>query len=162
MKEKFKLTEVWCKIGLIFVFGAFYVLAIPFPEKSRQFPQLLAVISLVMTVIALIVDFSRKDTVEGEITGVDDTGLKVLDANTKRARKKRFYQAWAIILVSTGVGFLGGFLFSALCFFAGFALVFGSRKKRVKNMIIAVAMTMVVYFIFGRTMGVPLLEGVLW
>ena len=54
MKEKFKLTQVWCKIGLIFIFSAFYVVAIPFPEKSRQFPQLLAVISLVMTVIALI------------------------------------------------------------------------------------------------------------
>lgn len=162
MREKFKLTEVWCKIALLFIFSAFYVLALPFPEKSRQFPQLLAVISLVMTVIALIADFSRKDTLRGEITGVDDTELKVLDAKTKSARKKRLYQAWAIILVSTGVGFLGGFLFSALCFFAGFALVFGSRKKQGKNMIIAVAMTIVVYFIFGRTMGVPLLEGVLW
>ena len=162
MREKFKLTEVWCKIALLFIFSAFYVLAIPFPEKSRQFPQLLAVISLVMTVIALIMDFSRKATLQGEITGVDDTELKVLDAKTKSARKKRLYQAWAIILVSTGVGFLGGFLFSALCFFAGFALVFGSRKKQGKNMIIAVAMTIVVYFIFGRTMGVPLLEGVLW
>ena len=162
MREKFKLTEVWCKIALIFIFSACYVLAIPFPEKSRQFPQLLAVISLVMTVIALIVDFSRKDTLRGEITGVDDTELKVLDAKTKKARKRRLYQAWAIILVSTGVGFLGGFLFSALCFFAAFALVFGSGGKRVKNMIIAVALTIVVYFVFGRTMGVPLLEGALW
>jgi len=162
MREKFKLTEVWCKIALIFIFSACYVLAIPFPEKSRQFPQLLAVISLVMTVIALIVDFSRKDTLRGEITGVDDTELKVLDAKTKKARKRRLYQAWAIILVSTGVGFLGGFLFSALCFFAAFALVFGSVEKRVKNMIIAVALTIVVYFVFGRTMGVPLLEGALW
>lgn len=162
MREKFKLTEVWCKIALIFIFSAFYVLAIPFPEKSRQFPQLLAVISLVMTVIALIADFSRKDTLQGEITGVDDTELKVLDAKTKKARKKRLYRAWAIILVSTGVGFLGGFLFSALCFFATFALVFGSGEERVKNMIIAVALTIVVYFVFGRTMGVPLLEGALW
>ena len=162
MKEKFKLTEVWCKIVLIFLFSAFYIVAIPFPEKSRQFPQLLAVISLVMTVIALIMDFSRKGAVEGEITVVDDTELQVLDAKTKSARKKRLYQAWAIILVSTGVGFLGGFLFSALCFFAGFALVFGSRNRWSRNMIIAIAMTIVVYFIFGRIMGVPLLEGVLW
>ena len=162
MREKFKLTEVWCKIALIFIFSAFYVLAIPSPEKSRQFPQLLAVISLVMTVIALIADFSRKDTLRGEITGVDDTELKVLDAKTKKARKKRLYQAWAIILVSTGIGFLGGFLFSTFFYFTGFALIFGAREKLLKNMIIAVIMTIVVYVTFQHMMAVPLLEGLLW
>lgn len=162
MKEKFKLTEVWFKIVLLFVFSGFYILAIPYPAKSKEFPQLLAIISLIMTVISLIMDFSREETVAGEITDVDDTELKVLDAETKRARKKRFYQAWAIILVSTGIGFLGGFLFSTFFYFAGFALVFGTREKLLKNMIIAVAMTIVVYVSFQRIMGVPLLEGILW
>jgi len=161
MKEKFKLTEVRCKIVLLFVFSAFYLLAIPFPEESRQFPQLLAAFSLVLTVIALIADFSRKDSVQGEITDVGDTELKFLDANTKKARRRRYYQAWAIILVSTGIGFLGGFLYSTVCLFAGFGAVFGSREKLLNNMIIALAMTVVVYFIFGRAMGVPLLEGIL-
>ena len=161
MKEKFKLTEVRCKIVLLFVFSAFYLLAIPFPEESRQFPQLLAAFSLVLTVIALIADFSRKDSVQGEITDVGDTELKFLDANTKKARRRRYYQAWAIILVSTGIGFLGGFLYSTVCLFAGFGAVFGSREKLINNMIIALAMTVVVYFIFGRAMGVPLLEGIL-
>jgi len=161
MKEKFKLTEVRCKIVLLFVFSAFYLLAIPFPEESRQFPQLLAAFSLVLTVIALIADFSRKDSVQGEITDVGDTELKFLDANTKKARRRRYYQAWAIILVSTGIGFLGGFLYSTVCLFAGFGAVFGSREKLINNTIIALAMTVVVYFIFGRAMGVPLLEGIL-
>lgn len=161
MKEKFKLTEVRCKIVLLFVFSAFYLLAIPFPEESRQFPQLLAAFSLVLTVIALIADFSRKDSVQGEITDVGDTELKFLDANTKKARRRRYYQAWAIILVSTGIGFLGGFLYSTVCLFAGFGAVFRIREKLLNTMIIALAMTVVVYFIFGRAMGVPLLEGIL-
>ena len=114
MLEKLKLTEVWLKIALLFVFSAFYVAALSFPEQSRQFPQLLAVASLVMTAIALVTDFTRKRAVRAEISGVDDTELKVLDADDLRARKKRYYQAWAIILFSTIVGFLGGFLFSAL------------------------------------------------
>ncbi len=161
MKEKFKLTEVQCKIVLLFVFSAFYLLANSFPEESRQFPQLLAAFSLVLTVIALIADFSRRDSAQGEIIGVDDTELKVLNTHTKKARRRRYYQAWAIIFVSTGIGFLGGFLYSTVCLFAGFGAVFGSRKKLVNNMIIALAMTVVVYFIFGRAMGVPLLEGML-
>ncbi|MBI4289986.1 MAG: tripartite tricarboxylate transporter TctB family protein [Betaproteobacteria bacterium] len=161
MKEKFRLTEVRCKIVLLFVFSAFYLLANSFPEESRQFPQLLAAFSLVMTVIALIADFSRGYSVQGEIIDVGDTELKFLDARTKKARRKRYYQAWAIIFVSTGIGFLGGFLYSTVCLFAGFGAVFGNRKKLVNNMIVALVMTVVVYFIFGRVMGVPLLEGML-
>ena len=162
MKEKFKLTEVWCKIALLFFFSAFYILAIPFPEKSRQFPQLLAVVSLALTLMALVLDFTRKNAVQAEISDVDNTQLEVLDAATKRARRKRYYRAWAIIIVSTGVGFLGGFLFSALCLFAGFAVLSGGREKLIRNAIVGVAMTIVVYVVFGMIMRVPLLSGLLW
>jgi len=162
MLEKFKLTEVWLKIALLFVFSAFYVAALSFPEQSRQFPQLLAVASLVMTAIALVTDFAHKGAVRAEISGVDDTELRVLGADARRARKKRYYQAWAIILLSTIIGFLGGFLFSALCLFGGFALYFGSRAKVLRNLVAGAAMTVVVYLVFGVMMSVPLLNGVLW
>ena len=162
MKEKFRLVEVWCKIALLFFFSAFYLLAIPFPEKSRQFPQLLAVVSLALTLMALVLDFTRKNAVQAEISDVDNTELEVLDAATKQVRRKRYYRAWAIIIVSTGVGFLGGFLFSALCLFAGFAVLSGGREKLIRNAIVGVAMTIVVYVVFGMIMRVPLLSGLLW
>jgi len=162
MTEKLKLTEVWFKIVLLFVFSGFYILAIPYPQESRQFPQLLAVISLILTGAALGMDFFRAQVVAGEIGDVDDTELKVLDAPTRKARRKRFYQAWAILLVSTGTGILGGFLFTTVLLFAGFGLAFGRKESWVRNMSIAVAMTVLVYFVFGRIMAVPLLNGVLW
>ena len=162
MREKFKLFEVWCKIALLFVFSAFYTAAISFPETAKRFPQLLAVIGLAMTVIALVMDFSGKNKAQAEISDVDDTELKVLDAETRRARRKRYYQAWAIIIVCAGIGFLGGFLFSAFCLFAGFALFFGGRENLMRNMIVGVAMTIVVYLVFGMVMKVPLLSGILW
>ena len=162
MKEKLKSTEVWFKIILLFVFSGFFILAIPYPQESRQFPQLLAAISVVLTVIALVMNFLRAQVIAGEIDGVDDTELKVVDTATRNVRRRRFYQAWAILLVSTGVGYLGGFLFSTVLLFGGFGLAFGRRENLVKNMIVAVAMTVVVYFIFGRIMAVPLLNGVLW
>ncbi len=162
MRERFKSTEVWVKIALLVVFGGFYVLAIPFPQDSRQFPQLLASISLVLTAIALGMDFVRRQVVEGMVGGVDDTELMVLDAATRRARRKRFYQAWTILLASTAAGFLGGFLLSTVFLFAGFGLAFGNRENRVRNTVVAVAMTVLVYVVFGRIMAVPLLDGVLW
>jgi len=162
MIEKFRLTDVWCKIALLFVFSVFYVVAIPFPEKAKQFPQLLAIVGLAMTVMALVLDFARRNVVQAEISDVDDTELRVLDAKTKQSRRTRYYQAWAIILVSTGVGFLGGFLFSALCLFSGFAVLFGSRERLLRNAIVGVAMTIAVYLVFGMIMRVPMLDGILW
>ena len=162
MKEKLKLTEVWFKIVLLFVFSGFFVLAIPYPQESRQFPQLLAAISLALTVIALAMDFLRAQVIAGEIGYVDDTELKVVDTATRTARRKRFYQAWAILFVSTATGFVGGFLFSTVLLFGGFGLASGRRENWVKNAIIAVTMTVVVYFIFGRIMAVPLLNDAIW
>lgn len=162
MLGKFKLTEVWFKIALLFVFGAFYVAALPFPEQSRRFPQLLALASLVITAIAVAMDFTRRHAVSAEIPGVDDTEQRVLDADARRARRKRYYQAWAIILFSTIIGFLGGFLFSAVCLFGGFALYSGSRARVARNLVAGAAMTIVVYLVFGVMMGVPLFNGVLW
>ena len=162
MKEKFKSTEVWFKIALLFVFSGFFVFAIPYPQESRQFPQLLAVISLILTVVALAVDFRRTQAIAGEIGDVDDTELVVVDMATRMARRRGLYRSWGILLVSTGAGFLGGFLFSTVLLFGGFGLVFGQRANLVKNLCITAVMTALVYFVFGRIMGVPMLSGVLW
>jgi hypothetical protein len=162
MKEKLKLPEVWFKLVLFIFFGFLFFLAIPYPEKSKQFPQLLAIFSLVMIVISLLADFTRKGTVAAAIADVDDTELKVLDDTTKKSKKKRFYKAWKIILVSTAIGFLGGFLFTSFFLFIGFALFFGDRKNLSKNIFIAVLMTMIIYVSFQWIMGVPLLTGLFW
>ena len=162
MREKFRLTEVWCKIALLFLFSAFYVLALPFPEKSRQFPQLIALMSLGLTVIALVLDFTRRSAVQAEISSVDNAELEVLDGATKRARRGRYYRAWAIVIVSTGVGILGGFFFSALFLIGGFSVLFGSKEHAKRNALAGTAILLGVYIVFGKIMGVPLLSGLLW
>lgn len=161
MREKFVSTDFWCKVALLFVFGAFYVLARPFPEESRQFPQLLAAISLLLTLAALAADFVRRGGTRGEIGDVDDTELKPADPETRSARRRRFWQAWAILLASAGAGLVGGFVYSVIGLFAGFALAFGSGEKRAGNLFVAAALTVAVYFVFGKLMGVPLMQGLL-
>jgi hypothetical protein len=161
MKEKFASTDFWCKLALLFVFGAFYLLARPFPQEARQFPQLLAAISLLLTLVALAADFARQGVKHGEVGGVDDTELKPADPRTRSARSRRFWLAWAILLASAGVGLAGGFLYSVIGLFAGFALAFGGREKRTGNLFIAAVLTAAVYLVFGKLMGVPLMEGLL-
>ena len=161
MKEKFASTDFGCKVALLFIFGAFYLLARPFPEESRQFPQLLAAVSLLLTLIALAADLVRRGGTRGEIGDVDDTELKPVDPETRRLRRRRFWLAWAILLASAGVGLAGGFLYSVIGLFAGFALAFGSSEQRARNLVIAAALTAAVYFVFGKLMGVPWMEGLL-
>lgn len=162
MKEKLRSTEVWFKILLLFVFSGAYLLAVPFPHESRQFPQLLAVVSLALTIAALAADFLRGQASAGEIGAVDDTELRVLDGQAPKERRRRFIQAWAIILVATAAAFLGGFLLGAALIFAGFGVAFGHRENLLRNLIVAAAMTAGVYVVFGRIMAVPVLDGLLW
>jgi len=157
-----KRTDVRFKLALMFFFGLLYVLAIPYPQKSRQFPQLIALFSLATVVISLISDFARKVSVTEGIAQVDDTELTRLDEEGKRERKRRFYRAWGIILASTSAGLLGGFAFTAFFLFAGFALIFGDRKKLFKNAVMAVGMTICIYLAFQWLMGVPLFSGIFW
>ena len=157
-----KRTDVQIKLGLLILFGLLYVLAIPYPEKSRQFPQLVALFSLAAIVVSLIGDLARKATATARIAQVDDTELTGTDEQNKSENKKRFYRAWGVILVSTAAGLLGGFLFTALFLFTGFASIFGHRKDLFKNLVLAAAMTVFIYFVFERLMGVPLLSGLFW
>jgi len=157
-----KRTDVRIKLVLLVFFGLFYVLAIPYPEKSRQFPQLIAVFTLAALVVSLIADFTQKVTVTAQIAQVDDTELTGIDEQVKNEKKKRFYRAWGVILVSVAAGLLGGFLFTTFFLFAGFALIFGQRKNAFKNMALAVVMTIGIYLVFEWLMGVPLLSGIFW
>ena len=162
MIEKLKLPEVRLKLVLFVFFVFLFLLSIPYPAKSKQFPQLIALFSLIMILISLVTDFAKKGAVAKEITDVDDTELKVIDETATRLRRKRFYRAWEIILVSTAAGFLGGFLFSSFFYFIGFAIFFGERKNLIKNLVIAGLMTLIMYLLFQWIMKVPLLTGILW
>jgi hypothetical protein len=162
MKEKPKPTEVWFKLVLFVFFGLFFLLAIPYPEKSKQFPQLIAVFSLIMIVISLIIDFTWKGRVAEGIADVDDAELKVLDSPIQKTKRKRFYKAWAIILISTAMGFSGGFLFTTFFLLMGFALFFGERGNLFKNTVVAVAMTIIIFFIFQWVFQIPLLKSFIW
>jgi hypothetical protein len=157
-----KRTDVRFKLVLMVFFGLLYVLAIPYPEKSRRFPQLIALFSLAVGLISLITDVMRKAAVTVEIAQVDDTDLTRIDEPAKNEKKKRFLRAWGIILASLAAGLLGGFLFTTFFMFAGFALIFGDRQYLFKNMAIAVVMTVCIFLAFQWLMGVPLLSGIFW
>jgi hypothetical protein len=162
MLEKLKRTEVWFKVVLLAFFGILYAQAFSFPQQSRQFPHLIALPSLILTLVSLVIDFAGKKMATGQIAGTEDAELTTLDESARRERKKRFWQAWGIILVSMAIGFLGGFLFSAFSLLVGFAFLFGRKENLRKNLIYAVAITIATYLVFQWFMDVPLLRGTLW
>jgi hypothetical protein len=161
MMEILKRKEVWFKLLLLVVFVFLFITAIPYPLKSKQFPQLVAIFTLIVIALSLITDFIGKPAPAGGKTE-NNNELAVNDGAADRAMNRRFYEAWAIILVSTAIGFLAGFLFLSFFLFLGFALRSESRKKLLQNIVIAVLSTVIIYFTFDWMMAIPLLDGILW
>jgi hypothetical protein len=173
MKEILKQTDVWFKLVLFVFFAFIYLSSIPFPQKSKQFPQLMSGFSMIIVVISLFIDFTKKNKKEApasdlkallrdETASVEDLEAALVDEAPRKINKRKFYLAWIVILVSSAIGFFGGFLVTTLCLFEGFALFFGKKEHLIRNTLVAVGVTLLIYVTFHKLMGVPLLSGVVW
>lgn len=183
MAKRFRPLETIFKVCLIAFFLLLLWMGRDYPAKSRLFPQLLGGISILFILLSFVQDF-LKSKGERKAEGVkkpeppsadvreetlrrlkeaeehaDDAGYVELEASLK---KKRLTQGVIIILISLGIGYLGGFLLIVPFYFISFGILHGDRKKAVKYVIIAAAVTVVTYLSFTSLMGVPLLRGALW
>jgi hypothetical protein len=157
MKATLKRLDVWCKIALMALFATLYLMARSYPSESRQFPQLIAGFTLAILLFSLIRDFAGKTAVAAGSAEAGDAGFHAADQSSEgRDRRRRFTLTWVMIIVSTGLGFWGGFLITTFLLFIGFALFFGEKKHLVRNTLSAVAVTAVIYFIFEWIMRIPL------
>lgn len=149
--------EICFKLVLFFLFGTGYMVAMQYSHKARQVPCLIALLTLILIAFSLAGDLYRwlrereSSSTKGGRPAVEGT------------RRTRFFKAWLIIIVSTGVGVLGGFLFTAFFLFAGFPLLLGDEEGRplVWQLSLAAIMTACIYIVFEYLMGVPLLSGLL-
>ena len=155
-----------------------------YPEKSRLFPQLLGIVTIILILISfaqrLIRPRGATQKEEGkafetpaedvreeklrwvkelEEKGEGDAGYELLE---KSLRRKRLVQSVVIILISLGIGHLGGFLLTVPFYFIAFGLLHGQKKDTLRYIVIAVGITVVIYLVFAHLMGVPLLRGLWW
>src|SRR5205809_2984220 len=137
---------------LLVVFVALYSLATTYPERSRQFPQLIALVTIALLLLALGRNFARSFT----------TAACTRRDRWDRERAARVARAFSVIVVATACGAVGGFLISVVLFFLGFAFFFGTRQAFWRHAAIGVAISAVIWILFDQIMGVPLLAGVLW
>jgi hypothetical protein len=183
MARRFKPLETIFKLCLIAFFLVLLWMGRDYPVKSRMFPQILGGISILFIIFSFLQDFLKprggKDEVEvkepePDVSDVreetlrrlreaeehaDDAGYVELEADVKR---KRLTQSVIIILISLGIGYLGGFLLIVPFYFMAFGILHGGRKKALKYVFIAAGVTIVTYLSFSWLMGVPLLRGALW
>ena len=139
------------------MFGIGYLGAMHYSQKARQFPQLIALITLILLALSFLGDLYRRLRERESLL----TGASIPATEDNGIRRLRFYKAWLIIIVAMGVGMLGGFFFSTLFLLAGFPLLLGDGKGRrlVWDLSLAVIVTACIYLIFQYVMGVPLLTG---
>ncbi len=181
-----KRTETIFKLCLLALFLFLMWVGRSYPRNSRLFPEILGTITVVFLIISFIQDFNNlrrrkkkkevveetspeappSDIVEEKMRWMkeveersEDAGYEVLELGLRR---KRLFESIIIILISLGIGYLGGFLLTVPFYFIAFGILHGQKKKAVKYIIIALAITAVTYLSFTRLMGIPLLQGLLW
>lgn len=180
-----KKTETIFKLCLLALFLFLMWVGRTYPKNSRLFPEILGTITVIFIIISFIQDFinlRRKkekevveetppeappsDILEEKIRWMkeveekaDDAGYEMLESGLRR---KRLFESIVIVLISLGIGYLGGFLLTVPFYFIAFGILHGEKKKAVKYIIIALAITAVTYLSFTKLMGVPLLQGLLW
>ena len=159
-------VAIWFELALIIAFGAAYVVVGTYPDRARQFPQLIALVSLLLTALALVQDYlaggTRPASPQTPLTAGRATEPASPQTTEPAIATSRVAKAAAIIVVATLAGAAGGFLLSVLLLFLGFAFFFGAREAFWRHAAWSVGVSVVIYLLFDRVMGVPLLAGLLW
>ena len=183
MAKRFRPIETIFKVCLLAFFLMLMWMGRDYPQKSRLFPEILGGITVLFIIISFVQDFlkpkgegKKVEVKEPESVSSDareetlrrlkeveekaeDAGYVELEAGVKR---KRLTQGIIIILISLGIGYLGGFLLIVPFYFISFGILHGDRKRPLKYVFIAACVTVVTYLSFTWLMGVPLLRGALW
>ncbi len=180
-----KRTETIFKLCLLALFLFLMWVGRTYPKASRLFPEILGTITVLFIIISFTQDFislRRKkekevvkepspeappsDIVEEKMRWMkeveekaDDAGYEVLETSLRR---KRLFESIVIVLISLGIGYLGGFLLIVPFYFIAFGILHGQKKKAIKYIIIGLAITAVIYISFTKLMGIPLLQGLWW
>ena len=184
MAKGSRSTRFVFKVCLLIFFLILMWTARTYPEKSRLFPELLGGVTVIFIIASIIQDFI-KPKIEKKGRGVrkpipppsdireeklrwvreveeeseKDAGLEFLEVSERR---KRLWQSVSIILISLGIGYLGGVLLTVPFTFIAFGVLHGAKRSILKYIVIASGVTLIAYLFFTTLMRVPLLRGALW
>ncbi len=147
-------TGILSGLGIIFILTSFMQGFIT-PKRGKQKEKVLPV----EPPPSNIVEEKIKWIKEVEEKSGEDAGYALLEEDI---RKKRVYQSILIILISLGIGYLGGFLLTVPFYFIAFGILHGRKKQILKHVIIALGITLITYLSFTSLMRVPLLRGIFW
>ena len=182
--KKGKTTETIFKLALIAFLLMMLWICRDYPERSRLFPRIIFSLTILLILGSFLQDFmkpkqeqeqekpkapepppsdAREEQLrrikELEDQGESDAGYEVLEDGLRR---KRLREGIIIILVSLGIGYIGGFLLTVPLYFIAFGLLHGKKEQVLKYLAVAAGVTLVTYFFFDWFMGVPLLRGLWW
>ena len=184
MATKWKNMETLFKLVVIAVLLILMWVGRDYPQKSRLFPMIIFGITILLILGSFLQDLLkakrdlRKEEPEAapsppsdireeklrmirelEEKGESDAGYELLEESL---RIKRLRESVIIILVSLGIGYLGGFLLAVPFYFIAFGMLHGKKGHALRYLAIAMGSTVVIYLFSTSLMVVPLLRGLFW
>ena len=134
----------------LLLFALFIILlwkSASYPLESRLYPQIIGMITSALLIATLARSFRKGNAQE-----------KSTDPEVS-LRRKRFLETTLIVILATGLGFIGGFILGVLCYYIAYAFLREEKGKRVHTLSIGMGLTVLFYIVFGWFMNVPLLRG---
>ena len=155
----FKRGEV---LFLLVLFSFFLFLlreCLTYPSDTRSFPGLVILGTLILLGVLLITQVCAP-SLKRAVAFPDPEGEKGSPGAWKT--KGRFYRGWLSILISLVAGFLLGFVFIIPASFISYTLLLGRKSALAKVVVLSIITGAVVYLLFNRFLGIPMMRGALW
>ena len=156
--DLFKKGDVLFLLAIFLFFLLLFRESYSYPGESRSFPQLIILGTLILSGGLLIVTFFVpywRNTIVSPEPG-EEIGSK------EWRTRGRFARGWVSIGISLLAAFLFGFLILIPAHFISYTLLLGRKGMFVKILFLSLATTLLVYVVFGRFLGIPILHGLLW
>jgi len=183
MATKWKNAETLFKIVVMAVLLMLMWVGRDYPQKSRLFPMIIFGITILLILGSFVQGLLKprgekkkepeaallppSDIREEKLRMVKeleeqeekDAGYELLE---EALRRKRLRESVIIILISLGIGYLGGFLLAVPFYFIAFGMLHGKKGHALRYIAVAAGSTVVIYLFFTSLMEVPLLRGLFW
>lgn len=155
--DLFKNGDVLFLLAVFLIFLFFLKDSFNYPKDSRSFPDVIILSTLILSGFLLVVYFFFPSLKRTIVSPEPEGG----ETHREWKTRGRFYRGWLSIIISILAAFLFGFLLLIPVSFISYTLLLGRKGMLLKVLLLALATTFLVYVVFDRFLGIPMMRGYL-
>ncbi len=156
--SQFKKGDVQFLLIIFLIFSILLRNSFQYPLESRTFPQLIILVTLILSGGLLAVHLFAP-TIRDILIVPEPEGDQAPPLSPQN--NCRFWRGWLSIAISLVVAFFFGFIFLIPASFISYVLLLGRKTMFIKILLLSLGTVLLVYILFDRFLGIPTMHGFL-